>query len=397
MSSHLYEKGAFVSTQAINGTLADCPECRTGELQSLERTRFFPRQLVGPDDLTQDQRYFREKLRRHNRLLHGWGIVCGARVRKLEGCRIALEAGYILGPYGDEILIPEEVSVDLCREDLDGFAVCEPADPWCSDVRPARPDGRPLYLAVRYCERSTRPVRVVSCGCGCDETECEYSRLRDGYAIRVLEELPESYRDMPSPAKDALQCVGGPRTCPPCPSEPWVVLADVTLADGEVAEIDCASHRRYVASFGDFYFTCTEEPVGPTTVCHRVYGVEVAGASTELATVFLSSGPLDLVKALALGVLDLGTVTFRSGQAQVEQSDLIDPLPLRVDAPLFVFHYNIGATGEPVDQQARAVAELVVSDASAAQTSTETAATVPDDVGCPIVTLLIFGIFEGPD
>ena len=26
---------------------------------SLERTRFFPRQLVGPDDLTQDQRYFR--------------------------------------------------------------------------------------------------------------------------------------------------------------------------------------------------------------------------------------------------------------------------------------------------------------------------------------------------
>ena len=46
----------------------------------LERTRFFARQLVTPDDLTQDQIYFREKHRRHNRMLHGWGIVCGACV-----------------------------------------------------------------------------------------------------------------------------------------------------------------------------------------------------------------------------------------------------------------------------------------------------------------------------
>ena len=31
------------------------------EVGSLERTRFYPRQLVGPEDLTQDQRYFRDK------------------------------------------------------------------------------------------------------------------------------------------------------------------------------------------------------------------------------------------------------------------------------------------------------------------------------------------------
>ena len=51
----------------------------------LERTRYYAGQLVGPDDLTEDQRYFRERLRRHNRLLHGWGVVCGARVRAGEG------------------------------------------------------------------------------------------------------------------------------------------------------------------------------------------------------------------------------------------------------------------------------------------------------------------------
>jgi hypothetical protein len=48
----------------------------------LERTRFYPRQLVGPDELTQDQAWVRDKLRRHNRLLHGWGVVCGCGVRQ---------------------------------------------------------------------------------------------------------------------------------------------------------------------------------------------------------------------------------------------------------------------------------------------------------------------------
>ncbi|PYV22134.1 MAG: hypothetical protein DMG27_18945 [Acidobacteria bacterium] len=39
-----------------------------------ERPRYFPRQLITPDDVTLEQDYFRNKLRRHNRLLHGWGV-----------------------------------------------------------------------------------------------------------------------------------------------------------------------------------------------------------------------------------------------------------------------------------------------------------------------------------
>src|SRR5436190_3870969 len=95
------------------------PQCPPTGLPSLERTRFFARQLVGPDDLTQDQLYFREKARRHNRMLHGWGVVCGARVRQGDGdCEVVIEPGYVLGPYGDEILIDHEVTVDVCKEDL---------------------------------------------------------------------------------------------------------------------------------------------------------------------------------------------------------------------------------------------------------------------------------------
>jgi hypothetical protein len=163
----------------------------------MERTRFFPRQLVTPDDLTQDQLYFRDKHLRHNRLLHGWGVVCGARVMKhaTDPCKIVVEAGYVLGPYGHEILIDRNVDVDLCHEGIDGNALspCGTGiDPWCSDIRINRPGGRPLYVAVKYAECENRPVRAQGHGCGCDEAGCEYSRIRDSFAIKVLIDLPSS-------------------------------------------------------------------------------------------------------------------------------------------------------------------------------------------------------------
>jgi len=239
---------------------------------ALERTRFFPRQLVTPDDLTQDQDYFREKLRRHNRMLHGWGVVCGARVRAgKERCTVEIEAGYLLGPYGDEIVIESNITIDLCSQDLDGNTLgpCgAPADPWCSSVRAARPADRPLYIAVRYAEVRSKPVRVPGCGCGCD-SDCEYSRIRDSYVVKVLTELPSTYSDpmQPPDVDSAVRCAreGRGRDCPPCPCEPWVILADVTLrSDGSVAAIDCFRHRRYVVSFADYFFMCQpNEPEPP--------------------------------------------------------------------------------------------------------------------------------------
>ena len=252
--------------------------CQPADSAGLERTRFFPRQMIGPDDLTQDQLYFREKMRRHNRMLHGWGVVCGARVRSSEdnACAIIVEPGYILGPYGDEILIDREVLVDLCREGMDGNAIspCGDAlDPWCSDVRVNRQAGQRLYVAVRYAECQSRPVRVHSNGCGCNESECEYSRVRDSFAIKVLTNLPEGYAEsMPEPGmENVVLCDvspdGGvnPRLCPECPPEPWVILADVTLeTDGSVADVNCFRYRRYVASFGHYYFLCRSRRVRET-------------------------------------------------------------------------------------------------------------------------------------
>jgi hypothetical protein len=240
----------------------------------MERTRYFARQLVGAEDLTQDQLYLRQKLRRHNRMLHGWGIVCGARVRKGEGpCEIVVEPGYVLGPYGDEIQIESELIIDICSEDLDGNVAspCGPVDPWGSDVQVERPSGRSVYLAVAYAECLSRPVRAVSDGCGCDSTACEYSRIRDSFRIVVLDDLPSTYpgvMDPPDFSETVINCppvVEGENchcpSCQPCPTEPWVILADLTVEGSAIKQIECDPHRRYAASFRSYFYRCMSEPI----------------------------------------------------------------------------------------------------------------------------------------
>jgi hypothetical protein len=249
--------------------------CLPPERSALERVRYFPRQLITPTELTQEQDYFRARLRRHNRMLHGWGIVCGACVRvadpKMPTCSVVVETGYVLGPFGDEIVIADEVPIDICAEDLDGNATSGcggGGDPWCRDVRVDRRSDQDLYIAIRYDECESRPIRVDPAGCGCGDDACEYSRIRDGFALRVLTELPDSYVSPELIGKSGLfECddkLGGP-DCPVCPNEPWVILGVVTLdASKNIATLDCSRFRRYAASFGNFAFSCASlaPPIG---------------------------------------------------------------------------------------------------------------------------------------
>ena len=50
-----------------------CGESGSGE----KRVRYFTGQLLSASDLQTEQQYFRDKLRRHNRFLHGPGVVAG--------------------------------------------------------------------------------------------------------------------------------------------------------------------------------------------------------------------------------------------------------------------------------------------------------------------------------
>ena len=200
-----------------------------------ERTRFFTGQLLNEADLTQEQSYFREKARRHNRMLHGWGIVSGLAVRPGPAdSELTIEAGYALDRYGDEIVVAEAVTVDLLTEDEDGNAVApcpQPDDHDRKRVRKRRSSERPLYLAIRYAECASRPVPVGE--------SVEYSRTRESFAVKLLTKLPASYRRLRPRRQQNRESL----------ADSWVILAEVALdLDRKVSNIDCRTHERRVAA-----------------------------------------------------------------------------------------------------------------------------------------------------
>src|SRR5208282_3601160 len=93
-------------------SIADC----IGTGVALERLNYFDRQILTADDMVTERDYFLQKLRRHNRLVHGCGVVCGLAVAAAptsdQPWRIEIKPGYALGPYGDEIFVAESCFLD---------------------------------------------------------------------------------------------------------------------------------------------------------------------------------------------------------------------------------------------------------------------------------------------
>jgi hypothetical protein len=211
-----------------------CPACGP---QCLCRPRFFAGQLLTEADLNALQDYVIEKDRRHNRYLHGWGVVCGLEV-VCHPCpgSVTIRPGYAIGPYGEEIVVPGEYRLDLCdrirecrgrkRKDWD----CEPFAP------PDSPESRDVeecwYVTVRYAEAESRgatalragsraPCLHCGCNCGCQghgttgtyqhagkasaatalqsrtpTAVCEPTRICEGYLIDVAPAGPKKDPDV---------------------------------------------------------------------------------------------------------------------------------------------------------------------------------------------------------
>ncbi|HYU99523.1 MAG TPA: hypothetical protein VE977_11895 [Pyrinomonadaceae bacterium] len=104
------------------------------ESESLKRPRYFTGQLLTAESLELEQKYFREKLKRHNRALHGFGIVSGLKVI-VEAGQIIVEPGLALDCQGNELVI--------------GTAVI---------VSPVTSDWPSAYVQVGFAEEYTDPI-----------------------------------------------------------------------------------------------------------------------------------------------------------------------------------------------------------------------------------------------
>jgi predicted flap endonuclease-1-like 5' DNA nuclease len=213
----------------------------------LVRPRYFPRQMVTADDLTTDQAYLRERLRRHNRYLHGCGVVCGLEVVQTDPdedgtAQVIVTPGYALGPYGDEIYVSELQTVRLD---------CITPAKDCADLDDT-PATMPGNVVLRYRETEARPVPALAARCA-PRTSCEFSRFRDEFELGCIEEMPEGCSSLESGSgwglrnlligrrrpPDSLEDVPAIFQCPEESASPWLVLARVSLnEDGLIIDYE---------------------------------------------------------------------------------------------------------------------------------------------------------------
>lgn len=123
------------------------------EPRLLVRPHFFSGRLITADDLKQQQDYNREKLKRHNRSLHGFGIVSGLKVT-IQAGTIVIGPGTAIDCEGNEIVV--EATQELSPP-------------------PAIEDRHVAYVGVRYVEKFCDSVATPKGE--------EALRIREGYEI----------------------------------------------------------------------------------------------------------------------------------------------------------------------------------------------------------------------
>jgi hypothetical protein len=135
---------------------ADDSGCRDA---TLSRNHFYFGKLLAVDDFEQEQSYNRAKHRRHNRLLHGVGIVRGLDVSLKprtsgDDVVVVVAPGVAIAPDGEELVVCEAVTRDVCQA-----SVC--------------------HVTVTLVERSTNPT-----------PDGEFSRIEESADVAVSEDLP---------------------------------------------------------------------------------------------------------------------------------------------------------------------------------------------------------------
>ncbi len=141
------------------GLLAEATRGRDDDCgPGLQRVNYTAGMLLGVDDFRTEQQYLQNRLRRHNRLLHGSGIACGLNVTVEQGsARIEISPGLALDPAGNEICIEQPVHLALPSSGPDLFVLLRYAEHPCRGV-PVVPGGGGQGADSDF---DVQPTRVV--------------------------------------------------------------------------------------------------------------------------------------------------------------------------------------------------------------------------------------------
>jgi DNA-binding beta-propeller fold protein YncE len=170
-----------------------CPACDYGPFT---RNNYFTGKLLVERDFTDEQRYYVDKLRHHNQRLHGWGVVCGLKVKQHpnEACRdrfVCIEPGTAIDCCGHEIILREEQCFDFAQSAELVKLKKE------NDTEPHK-----LQICIRYRECPTEEIPVLYDECGCDDSACAPNRILESYELGLIVDPAEEPADFHTPDLD---------------------------------------------------------------------------------------------------------------------------------------------------------------------------------------------------
>jgi len=90
---------------------------------AVKRLNYFNHQLLREEDFKDEQTYHLEMRRRHNQLLHGWGIVQGLEVHRKGEREITITPGMAIDKDGREIVVSSPVTRDLSSFDRSSHVI----------------------------------------------------------------------------------------------------------------------------------------------------------------------------------------------------------------------------------------------------------------------------------
>ena len=156
------------------------PSHELSELDPIKRVRYSLGMIVGDDELRQDQRYLMARDDRHQRALHGWGVVSGLELVLEDDGHLEVHPGAAIDGTGRWI----GIDVTQCADLL----------PWLTsriDDLPPRPETVTVWVLLCYDECAADPIPVPSGPCRTLDASVQPSRVKDSFRLELtLDEPP---------------------------------------------------------------------------------------------------------------------------------------------------------------------------------------------------------------
>jgi len=164
-------------------------EERHGEgsaVRSFARPRYFYGQLLDVRHFESEQEYFKRKLWMLNRMVSGYGVVCGLDVRVGDDDHsVVVQAGLALDKCGREIVVPcqsKKIPIEPVPVEEEGTPEDGGNNYHQKDEDPCDDDW--VHLVICYHECRADPEPVLTGGCDVGE-RCSPGSIREGYTLRL--------------------------------------------------------------------------------------------------------------------------------------------------------------------------------------------------------------------